>query len=100
MKKVLFICSAGMSTSLLVLKTKEAAKQRGIEVEIIAMAEAEAKKHYDVADAILLGPQVRFLLNTVESALEDREIPVELINPVSYGNLDGNAILDQIIDLL
>ena len=33
MKKILLVCSAGMSTSLLVTKMKEAAKQMGEEIE-------------------------------------------------------------------
>ena len=37
MKKILLVCSAGMSTSLLVTKMKEAAKQMGEEIEIQAL---------------------------------------------------------------
>ena len=36
MKKILLVCSAGMSTSLLVNKMKDAAKSSGEEVEINA----------------------------------------------------------------
>ena len=41
MKKILLVCSAGMSTSLLVNKMKDAAKECGEEVEINALAIAE-----------------------------------------------------------
>jgi len=36
MKKILLLCAAGMSTSLLVTKMKNSAKEKGIEVEIEA----------------------------------------------------------------
>ena len=36
MKKILLVCSAGMSTSLLVNKMRDAAKECGEEVEINA----------------------------------------------------------------
>ena len=34
MKKILLVCAAGMSTSLLVNRMKEAAEKKGVEVEI------------------------------------------------------------------
>ena len=41
MKKILLVCSAGMSTSLLVNKRKEAAQAEGIEAEIWAVSQSE-----------------------------------------------------------
>ena len=38
MKKILLCCSAGMSTSLLVTKMKKVAEEKGIDVEINAIA--------------------------------------------------------------
>lgn len=99
-KKVLFICSAGMSTSLLVTKTMKVAQERGIDLEIFALSEAEAKNHYDGCAAILLGPQVRFLLDKVKKSVEGKGISVDVINQLSYGRMDGNAVLDQILKLI
>ena len=66
MKKILLVCSAGMSTSLLVTKMREAAKQKGVEVGIDALPVAEASTAVDHVDIVLLGPQVRFQKATVE----------------------------------
>ena len=41
MKKILLVCSAGMSTSLLVSKMKASAENQKIECEINATAEAD-----------------------------------------------------------
>ena len=41
MKKILLVCSAGMSTSLLVNKMKNAAKEMDVEVEIEALPVSE-----------------------------------------------------------
>ena len=38
MKKILLLCAAGMSTSILVNKMKEAANKNGIEVQIEAVS--------------------------------------------------------------
>ena len=54
MVRILLVCSAGMSTSFMVNKMKDSAKEKGIEAEIWAVAEAEAADnigesgHYDV----------------------------------------------------
>lgn len=61
MKTIMLVCSAGMSTSLLVTKMEKAAAEKGLEAKIFAVAEAEAANHLDEIDVLLLGPQVRFL---------------------------------------
>ena len=100
MRKILFICSAGMSTSLLVTKTMAAVKERGLEFEIDAMSESEAKNHLDGCSAILLGPQVRFLLNNVKKMVEGKGIAVDVIDQIAYGRMDGEKVLDQILSLV
>ena len=44
MKKILLVCNAGMSTSMLVAKMKKAAQADGVEVSIEAKSLADAKK--------------------------------------------------------
>ena len=92
MKKILLVCSAGMSTSLLVNKMRDAAKECGEEVEINALAIAECSIN-DV-DIVLLGPQVRFQKPQVEK-LTNGSIPVEVIDMRQYGIMDGKGILES-----
>ncbi|HCW54811.1 MAG TPA: PTS sugar transporter subunit IIB, partial [Clostridium sp.] len=47
MKKILLVCSAGMSTSLLVTKMREAAAAKGEEVQIDALPVAECNTVID-----------------------------------------------------
>ena len=54
MIKILLVCSAGMSTSLMVNKMKDAAAQRGIEAEIWAVGDAEAANNIGNADIMML----------------------------------------------
>ena len=94
MKKILLVCSAGMSNSLLVNKMKDAAKERGEEVEINALAIAECSSIINEADIVLLGPQVRFQKPQVEK-LTNGNIPVEVIDMRQYGIMDGKGILES-----
>jgi len=96
MKKILLVCSAGMSTSLLVNKMKAAAKEKGIEIEIDALPVSEASSVIDKVDIVLLGPQVRFQKAHVESLVKGR-IPVEIIDMRLYGTMNGKAVLEQVL---
>lgn len=99
MRKIMLVCSAGMSTSMLVKKMQDVAKSKGIEVEIFAVAEADAKNHADV-NVILLGPQVRFLLNKIKEMVSKQNIPVQVIESVHYGTMNGEAVLNQALQLM
>lgn len=98
MVRILLVCSAGMSTSLLVNKMKEAATARGLDAEIWAVADAEAANNIDKADCMLLGPQVRFLLNKMQEVAGDK--PVEVIDMQTYALMDGGKALDQALKML
>lgn len=98
MVRILLVCSAGMSTSLLVNKMKEAATARGLDAEIWAVADAEAANNIDKADCMLLGPQVRFLLNKMQEVAGDK--PVEVIDMSTYALMDGGKALDQALKML
>lgn len=95
MKRIMLICSAGMSTSLLVQKMEAAAKETGVECKIWACGESEGKKQLDNVDVILLGPQVRFIKDQMIKAIGDRPVKLEVIDTMSYGRMDGKAVLKQ-----
>ena len=63
MKKIMLVCSAGMSTSMLVSRMLKVADEKNIEVSIFAKAEAQAEEVLETEkiDLVLLGPQVKFL---------------------------------------
>lgn len=92
MKKIMLFCNAGMSTSMLVTKMREAATKQGFVCEINAYPLSEAEKLGNEADCVLLGPQVRYELKRVQGMLK---VPVEAIDPVAYGMMNGSQVLDQ-----
>ena len=90
MTKIVLLCAAGMSTSALVRKMKDAAKAEDYECDISAHSVSEAK-NYQSADMILLGPQVRFQKNTIEELCPG--VPVDIIDMRMYGLMNGAAVL-------
>lgn len=100
MYNILLVCSAGMSTSLLVTKMQKAAKEKGIEVKINAVAESDLKNNTEGINVILLGPQVRYMLSKVKALMEPKGVPVDVINSVDYGTMNGLKVLDQALTII
>ena len=100
MYNILLVCSAGMSTSLLVTKMQNAAKDKGIEANINAIEESDLKNSTEGVDVLLLGPQVRYMLSKVRTLMEPKGVPVDVINSVDYGTMNGTKVLDQAISLI
>lgn len=100
MKHILLACSAGMSTSLLVSKMKEAAEKRGIACEIWAVAQDRAPSEMEKADVLLIGPQMRFMKKKFSKTAGEVGIPLDVIEAKSYGRVDGEAVLNRALELI
>ena len=100
MKKIALFCSAGMSTSLLVTKMKKAAEAKGIEVSIDAYPEATMEKELDDVDAVLIGPQIKYLLRKLKKICDDKGVPISVINTMDYGMMDGEKVLNQALKMM
>lgn len=98
MRNIVLFCAAGMSTSLLVNKMKEAAKADGYDCRIEAFSLAKVPQEGPKADIILLGPQVRFNMNNVQSQCPG--VPVEAIDMMDYGMMNGKKVIDQVKKVL
>lgn len=99
MKNILLVCAAGMSTSLLVNKMKQAAEEKNVEVKISALPVSECAKVINEVDIVLMGPQVRFQKPQVDKLVSGR-IPVEVIDMKLYGTMNGKAVLEQALQLI
>jgi PTS system cellobiose-specific IIB component len=97
---ILLCCSAGMSTSLLVSRMEKAAVALGIEAHIWSVGSDGIRSNFDEADVLLLGPQVRFLLTELKALGSEKGIPVDVINMMHYGMVNGEEVLKQALSLL
>ena len=97
MKHILLVCNAGMSTSMLVQKMKDAAKQQNEEVEIWAVGNAESKSEVEKADIVCLGPQVRYLEKKMVELVANKK-PVMVIDIQEYGQMNGSKVLQNALE--
>ena len=100
MIRIKLFCAAGMSTSVLVNKMKDAAKAKGVEAEIAAFPESQMDKHLESMDVALLGPQVGYRLANAKALCGPKGIPVEVIPMVDYGMMNGAKVLDLALGLV
>jgi len=99
MIRITLVCSAGMSTSMLVVNMQKVAKQRGIEADIEAVAETDLKRRIGHTDVLLLGPQVRFLLNKFKKEYGDKVAAIDVIDMTDYGRMNGENVLNKALAL-
>lgn len=97
---VLIVCSWGMSTSLLVDSMVTAAKARQIELSVEALSAGEYAALVDTSDVILIAPQIRHLRKSIEKLALSAGKPVALIEPFHYATMNGQAVLEQVLNLL
>ena len=91
MKKIVLFCGAGMSSSLLVLKMRDAAKAIGYVCEVNAYSTVDIAVAKD-ADVVLIGPQIRLYAQKIRGELT---CPVEVIDMTAYGTMNGPKVLAQ-----
>ena len=101
MIKIGLFCAAGMSTSMLVKKIKEAADKRELDIQINAHPVSELVKILDEGiDVALLGPQVRFKLAAQKALCEPKGVPIDVIDSLDYGMMNGEKVLDAALKLI
>lgn len=89
--RIHLVCSAGMSTSLLVNNMKKAAPEDYV---IDAGPFAALEDIVDDYDVILVGPQVRFKLDDIKAICRDHGKRCDLIDMRVYGTMDGKKALE------
>ena len=91
MRNIVLLCANGMSTGMLMNKMRAEAEKNGYECTINAYSVSQAKSVGEKADCILIGPQVRYEKENV--AKQCPNVPVDVIDMVAYGRLDGAKVL-------
>lgn len=95
--KVLLVCAAGMSTSLL---TQNMMKNANPGDFVEALPVSELAHNIDRFDVVLLGPQIKFRLKEVENVAKPKGIPVGVVEMRTYGMMDGKTAMAQARALL
>ena len=93
--RVLVVCNAGMSSSILVKKMKDYAASQGEELMIKAVSSAAAENEAGEWDVCLVGPQLMHAVDEIAEA-----VPTEAVDMRTYAMADGEGALKQAKALL
>ena len=95
---IMLACAQGLSTSLLVEKMKNWAKENGKDYKIWAVDQATIENELGNFDVLLLGPQVQHMYKKI-SKIVDGKAPVAVIKPIDYGRMNVEGIIRQAEEL-
>ena len=99
--KVLFVCSGGMSSAIVVKALKQEGEKHGETMEVKAVGtsevEGELKEGWDL---VMVAPQVRHRFDSIKDISDGAGVPCEAIPPRSYTPLAGPALYTQIKGIL
>ncbi len=98
MKKILLVCNAGMSTSLLVTSMEKYAKSEQLDVQILAVPLTQAESMMKDWDVVMLGPQVRHTLPALKKKAND--VPILVIDMRDYGLMKGENVVKTALEAI
>lgn len=99
--RIILACAAGMSTSLLANNMQRVAQGRNLDVTIDAMStSALDEAQWRSADVVLVGPQMRHLLDQLVREGDKYHVPVAAIPPQDYAIANGQHVLEQAYTLV
>jgi PTS system cellobiose-specific IIB component len=93
--KILLVCAAGMSTSLVVEKMKKSLKSEEQDWVIKAEPVEKLPEIINEWDVILLGPQISYKKAELMTLADKYGKPLDVIKPMDYGMGKGENILNQ-----
>lgn len=98
---ILLIDAAGMSISLMANKMEQYARANDLAYDVEGVADSmgsnKIKDRQPVA--IMIAPQVRYMLDKYTKQYEPQGIPVGLIEMQPYGMMNGEKVLKSAIEL-
>lgn len=100
MKKILLCCGSGASSGFMAKNANTAAKARKLDYSIKARSESEVEDYLDDLDLVMVGPHFKHRYEAIKEIASEYDVPVVLIDGTIYGALNGEGLVDQIIEVL
>jgi len=97
--KIVLACVAGLSTTMMMDSMKDviekSKKLNSDDFKLMAIPVDSLPSEVDDADVVLLGPQVSYKKDYVESLTKPRNIPYVVIDKETYGSMDGGTVIKE-----
>lgn len=100
MKHVLLVCGGGASSGFVAANTRKYAKKQKADMQIEARSESEISDYLDSIDALLIGPHLAYMEDEIKKMATTHRVPTAIIDEDAYSMMDGEAVYNQILELL
>ena len=98
-KRILLICTAGITSGLLVKNIQTAADEQNIPIRVYSASAiiAEQAIQNQQIDGLMIGPQSEYEVNRLKDFLNYKAVSYKMIKKEDYETLDGEAVLKEIL---
>ncbi|WP_067142734.1 PTS sugar transporter subunit IIB [Oceanivirga salmonicida] len=95
--KILFVCSAGMSSAIAAKALKKEGEKAGLAIEVKECStQAFEDEILNIYDLVMVAPQIRHRYSLLKEISDSNKIPCILIEPQGYSPLGGPKMLKQV----
>lgn len=98
-KRILLICTAGITSGLLVKNIQTAADEQNIPIRVYsapAIIAEQTIQNQDI-DGLMIGPQSEYEVNRLKDFLNYKAVAYKMIKKEDYETLNGEAVLQDIV---
>lgn len=98
-KRILLICTAGITSGLLVKNIQTAADEQNIPIRVYSAPAiiAEQAIQNQQIDGLMIGPQSEYEVNRLKDFFNYKAVSYKMIKKEDYETLDGEAVLKEIL---
>lgn len=100
MIKILLACGVGASSGFIAQSMRKAAKKMNIECSIKAVSDIEIGNYLSETDVLIIGPHIRHKINEINNLIHDYDIIISVVDQKKYAMLDGEGVLNDVLNLL
>ncbi|CAD7483390.1 MULTISPECIES: PTS sugar transporter subunit IIB [Lacticaseibacillus] len=97
--KIVLACVAGLSTTMMMDSMKKVIKDsKKLNIDdfnLMAIPVEQLPAEIEGTDVVLLGPQVSYKSDFVESVTKPLNIPYVVIDKDTYGQMDGGTVIKE-----
>lgn len=96
---VLLVCGSGASSSFMAAKMRIAAKNRDLDLNLLARSESEISNFVGEVDAVMIGPHLSQYYEDLKNHYKDEFVTI-LMKTDYYSCLDGEKAIEHLIEEL
>ncbi len=99
--KVLFVCSGGMSSAIVVNALKKEAEKHGQDLEVKAVGSSEIVSELENKwDVVMVAPQIKHRFDNIKKVADESGVPCGPIPPQAYTPLGGPVLFKTLEKLI